>query len=253
MIEIIQLTNSIEVAHIGPPLSEGRKAAAFYFSISGEDSLGLDPFNQPAVFLSNKGVRVFSMNLPAHGPNFNALEAIELWARDFSEGKDPLTPFIDQVVFALTALIDRGLIYAEKVGLMGLSRGGLIACLVAEKFPDVRGIVSFAPMITLSAAKEFKDLTTDAKVQQFNLENHIQALCEQKIRFYIGNRDIRVGTDRCFRLIELLTEAAFQNGLRSPPIELIISPSIGHMGHGTPKEIFQDGALWLAKQLGAIR
>ena len=110
MIEVIQLNHNIEVNHIGPPLTDGRKGAVFYFSISGEDSLGLDPFNQPAVFLAQLGVRVFSMNIPFHGPNLNALVAIEAWAREFAEGNDPLTPFIDQAVFALNALIERGLI-----------------------------------------------------------------------------------------------------------------------------------------------
>lgn len=240
MIDVIQLNHSIEVAHIGPSLEKGRLPAVMYFSISGEDSLGLDPFNQPALFLAEKGVRVFSMNLPAHGPNLNPFEAIEKWAQEFSEGKDPLTPFIDQVIFAINGLIEKGLIVTEKLGLMGLSRGALIACLVAAKFQMVRGILGFAPMTEVPFAKEF------------NLENHVAALCEQKIRFYIGNRDVRVGTDRCFRLVQLLAEQAYQNGVRSPPIELIISPPIGHMGHGTSKEIFHDGATWLGKLLGAI-
>lgn len=253
MIDVIQLTDAIEVAHIGPPLEKGRLPAVIYFSISGEDSLGLDPFNQPAVFLAEQGLRVFSMNLPAHGPNLNALEAIEVWAQNFAEGRDPLSPFIDQVIFSLNALIDRGLIITEKLGLMGLSRGGLIACLVAAKYPGIRAIAGFAPMTKLSAAKEFKEIADDPSVRQYDLENHLDPLCEQKIRFYIGNRDIRVGTDRCFHLVQTLTESAFQKGIRSPHIEMVISPSIGHMGHGTPKEIFHDGATWLGKQLGAIR
>jgi esterase FrsA len=107
-------------------------------------------------------------------------------------------------------------------------------------------------MTQLTAAKEFKELENKEHLERFNLENHISSLCEQSIRFYIGNRDIRVGTDRCFHLVQQLTEQAFQNGVRSPPIELIISPSIGHMGHGTSKEIFHDGAHWLGKLLGAI-
>lgn len=240
MIDVIQLTNSIEVSHIGPSLEKGRLPAVFYFSISGQDSLGLDPFNQPALFLAEKGIRVFSMDLPAHGPNLNPLEAIDTWAREFSEGKDPFAPFIEKAIFAYNALLDRGLIYAEKLGLMGLSRGGLIACLLSTKLPEVRAIVGFAPMTQFSAAKEY------------NLENFIAPLCEEKIRFYIGNRDIRVGTDRCFSLVQSLTEAAFQKGVRSPPIEMIIAPSIGHMGHGTSKETFHDGALWLGKQLGVL-
>lgn len=253
MIEIIQLSDSIEVAHIGPPLEKGRLPAVLYFAISGEESLGIDPYNQPALFLSELGVRVFSMNLPAHGPNLNALEAIEKWAQAFREGHDPISPFIDQVVFALNGLIDRGLIVSEKIGLMGLSRGGLIACLAAAKFQNIRGIVGFAPMTKLSAAREFKGLEDQKNVQAHNLENHIEALCDKKIRFYIGNRDVRVGTDRCFHLVEQLSEQAYQNGLRSPPIEMIITPSIGHMGHGTGKEVFHDGASWLGKILGVVR
>lgn len=253
MMEVIQLTNSIEVAHVGPPLSEGRKAAVFYFSISGEESLQLDPFNQPAAYLAQRGVRVFSMTLPAHGPNLNALEAIGAWARDFSEGKDPLTPFIDQAVFALNAVIEKGLVYEEKIGLMGLSRGGLIACLIAEKFPLLRGIVGFAPLTALTITKEFQPLLGDPRLEPFDLRNHVPHLAEQKIRFYIGNRDVRVSTERCFQLVQLLAEQAYQNGLRSPPIELFITPSIGLQGHGTPKEIFHDGALWLGKQLGEVK
>lgn len=252
MIDVIQLTDTIEVAHIGPPLEKGRLPAVMYFSISGEDSLGLDPFNQPALFLAEKGVRVFSMNLPAHGPNLNPFEAIEVWAKAFNEGKDPLSPFIDQVIFAINGLIEKGLIVTEKLGLMGLSRGALIASLIAAKFQMVRGILGFAPLTQLQATKEFKEFSDQAKLEAYNLENHVAALCEQKIRFYIGNRDVRVGTDRCFRLVQLLAEQAYQNGIRSPQIEMFIAPSIGHLGHGTSKEIFHDGATWLGKLLGAI-
>ncbi len=59
MIDVIQLTDTIEVAHIGPSLDKGRLPAVMYFSISGEDSIGLDPFNQPALFLAENGIRVF--------------------------------------------------------------------------------------------------------------------------------------------------------------------------------------------------
>ncbi len=192
------------------------------------------------------------MNLPAHGPNLNPFEAIEVWANAFREGNDILSPFIDQVIFAINGLIDKGLIVTEKLGLMGLSRGALIAGLVAAKFPMVRGILGFAPLTQLTATKEFKEISDQAKFEPYNLENHIGALCENKIRFYIGNRDMRVGTDRSFRLVQSLAEQAYQNGVRSPPVELIISPSIGHLGHGTSKEIFHDGATWLGKLLGVI-
>ncbi len=251
--EMLQLSPDVEVGHIGPPLEEGRLPAVIYFALSAQESLELDPYNQPAVYLEKHNCRVFSFNLPYHGPNLNALDAIGAWAKAFEEGEDPLTPFIEKVIFALNELIDRGLILREKIGLMGLSRGGFIASLLATQFPDIHAIVGFAPMTELTGASEFADLHNHKLASCLNLENHIETLCTQKIRFYIGNRDIRVSTNKCFQLVQNLTEAAFQKGERSPPIELIISPSIGHMGHGTSKELFESGAHWIGKKLGVIK
>jgi len=251
--EMIQLTSDIEVAHIGPSLEKGRLPAVIYFALSAQESLDLDPYNQPAVYLSKYPLRVFSLNLPYHGPDLNAIDAIGMWAQAFSHHQDPLTPFIDQVIFALETLISQGYILREKIGFMGLSRGGLIACLTATKFLDVSAIVGFAPMTELTFAREFKTLQGQKEVEAFNLEKHIKILSEKKIRFYIGNRDLLVGTDKCFHLIRLLAEEAFQGGMRSSPFEMMIRPSIGHMGHGTPKEVFESGAHWLGKTLGVIK
>ncbi len=251
--DVLQLTPDLEVAHIGPPLEKGRQNAVIYFALSAQESLDLDPYNQPAVFLARQGIRVFSLNLPFHGPNLNAINAIDAWANAFNEGKDPLTPFIDQALFALNALIKKGLVFAEKIGFMGLSRGGLIASLVATQFPTVKAITAFAPMTELTFAKEFQSLQENKLIQSFNLINHVDTLYDKTIRFYIGNRDVRVGTDKCFHLTQLLAETAFQKGIRSPAIEMMMTPSIGHMGHGTSKEIFEAGARWIGKKLGTIR
>ncbi len=43
---------------------------------------------------------------------------------------------------------------------------------------------------------------------------------------------------------------AAEKNLRSPPLEMIMLPSIGHQGHGTAKSTFTEGAIWLAKKLG---
>lgn len=250
--EVIQLSPEIDLGHIGPPLESGRLPSVFYFALSAEESLNLDPYNQPALYLAEKGIRVFSINLPAHGPNLSALDAIKVWALEFSEGKDPLAPFFEKVIFSLNALIDKGLIVREKIGLMGLSRGGLIAGHIAGSF-NVRASVCFAPMTELTFAKEFEEIKDLPLAQQYNLLNHGEALCKETLRFYIGNRDVRVGTGKCFALLEHLVDTAYYKGIRSAPIEMVIAPSIGHMGHGTSKETFEHGAHWLGKILGAIR
>jgi esterase FrsA len=156
---------------------------------------------------------------------------------------------LEKAQFAIEKLIDKGYIVREKVGLMGLSRGGLIASLVATRV-DARAIAGFAPMTDLCFAKEFDG--TEDLAKSYTLENYLDPLCEKAIRYYIGNRDVRVGTDKCFSLVLKLADAAHEKGKRSPPVELIVSPSIGHMGHGTGKETFEAGADWVGKKLGAI-
>jgi dienelactone hydrolase len=244
--DVLQLSSDVEVLHIGPSLEKGRLPSVIYFALSGQESLELDPYNQPALYLAENGIRVFSLNLPAHGPDLNAIDAINVWKRSFEEGNDLLAPFLEKVLFALDTLLHKGLIVREKIGLMGLSRGGLIAGLVAAKY-EIRAMVSFAPMTQLPFVGE------NPKAQAYNLSNSIDVLCEKTIRFYIGNRDTRVSTDACYVLCRKLADAAFEKGLRTPPIEFIMTPSIGHMGHGTSKETFEAGAQWLGKTLGAIR
>jgi esterase FrsA len=58
-----------------------------------------------------------------------------------------------------------------------------------------------------------------------------------------------VGTESCFQFISELSETAYQQKISSSPIELIIGPSMGHKGHGTPPEVFKDGAAWIRRKL----
>ena len=249
----LQLTPQIQVTHIGPPLDKAHQPTVFYFALSGKDSVALDPYNQPALYLAKHGIRVFSLDLPAHGPNMNALDAVGVWAQEFAEGKDPISPFLDQIIFAIDALIAKGLIVREKIGVMGLSRGGLIASLIAAKYENIRAVVGFAPMTELSFASEFADLQDNENVRAINLQSHVAALCVKPIRYYIGNRDERVGTDKCFELVQNLANYAFEQNISNPPVEMIITPSVGQMGHGTSKEVFEAGADWIGRKLGTIR
>lgn len=251
-LEILQFTPDIEVAHLGPSFEKGPLPAVFYFALSARESLEIDPYNQPVCYLSPYDVRIFSFNLPSHGPNLHAVDAIKDWADEFDKGNNPITPFIEQVIFSIEILIKKRWILPEKIGLMGLSRGGLIASHVAIQFPDTRAVVGFAPMTELTYAGEFENIRETPAAQALNLENHLDLLCDKTIRFYIGNRDVLTGTEKCFQLVRNLAETAFHKGIRSPAIELVISPSIGHKGHGTAKKTFEAGADWLGRQIGCI-
>lgn len=251
--DVLQITPELEVTHMGPPLEKGHLPAVFYFALSARESLELEPYNQPATYLLNHEVRLFSFNLPAHGPNLNAIDALTVWAKEYGEGRDPLSHFFDQVVLSIDALISKGLVVREKIGLMGLSRGGLAAMHVAARCSLVRAVVAFAPMIELGFAKEFADLQGNPTVDALDLTRQTAKLYDRPVKIYIGNRDTRVDMGRSFQLVEGLANEAFANGLRSPPAEMVVSPSIGHMGHGTSKEVFENGADWLGRKLGVIR
>jgi esterase FrsA len=98
----------------------------------------------------------------------------------------------------------------------------------------------------LSLLKEFASLQN---ISSYDVENLSNELASRHVRFYIGNRDTRVGTRACFDCIMRFVEAAHQQKIRTPQVECMITPSIGKDGHGTSFEIFQQGALWMAESL----
>jgi hypothetical protein len=247
----ITIGNEIELYFSGPPLEEGPLPALIYLSLSGQDSLSLDPFNQPVVYLlKHYKIRVFSLTIPGHEPPLEPQNAIAMWAEDFEGGRDPLTPFIHKIAEAAELLQSKGI--ASQIGIAGLSRGCFLAVHAAAKSPVLQIVLGYAPLTKLGFAKEFASFSQDPRIRDFDLTNLYDKLINKTIRFYIGNRDVRVSTSACYSFIEGLAETAFQNRIRSPQVELIISPSIGHQGHGTSKPIFEQGAAWIAEQLGAI-
>lgn len=244
----ISLAEDVEVFFSGPSLEEGPLPALIYLSISGEDSLNLDPFNQPVLFLlQNHKMRVFSLTLPAHEPPIRPADSLSLWAEDFAKGYDPLTPFILKVAKVADLLKLEKI--ASKVGIAGLSRGGFLAIHAAAHSEVLHDVLAFAPITSLRYTKEFAPLRNNLLIDHLSLDLLNPRLIHKAIRCYIGNRDERVSTSSCFSFMANLVEEAFNNKIRSPQVELMISPSVGYLGHGTPKHIFEDGAAWIGKKI----
>jgi esterase FrsA len=252
MAETLAINSELTVSWLGPPLSAGPLPTLFYFALSAYESLEMDPYNQPALYLADYPLRIFSLDLPAHGAGLNPVHALTVWAEQMSQGNDPISECVQKASVALDALIERGAVEPGKIGVMGLSRGGFIGAHLSARRDDIAALLGFAPLTHLSFAKEFSEVKTLPAVEKLDLPHLIPSLSSQRLRFYIGNRDTRVSTRLCYELVESLVDAAFEKGQRSPPIELILSPSIGHMGHGTAKEIFHDGAHWIGQTLGVI-
>lgn len=241
---------SEQVAFVGPSLSEGPLPAVFYFSLSAEESLCLDPFNQPVVYLAQFPLRIFSLTLPSHENNLPAKEALTRWAEGIRGGRNLIFDKIEETKEVVNFLVREKAVLEDKLAVAGLSRGAFMAVHVAAQIPCFKIVLGFAPLTRLDKAKEFEELRESPLLNSLNLTHLTSNLTHCNLRFYIGNLDTRVGTRSCFDFIENLAQAAFQQGVRSPNVELIISPSIGKDGHGTSKETFHRGAHWIAEQLG---
>lgn len=233
----------LPIAFKGPPLEEGPLPAFFYFALSAQESLEMEPINRPVALLSSHRIRCFSFTLPAHGPGLDPTNAMETWAREMRNGNDPIGSFLSEAENNIQFLIDRNIINPNHLAVGGLSRGGLIATLLACRDHRLKYLLGFAPVTSLSYLKEFSDLSHHPDL--IAATPPPEKLIRTHTRFYIGNHDTRVGTDCCYRFVKSVVEEALSHHLRSPAIELMISRSIGHKGHGTSDEVFASGISWL--------
>lgn len=240
-------SNGTSIYFQGPGLETGIQPAVLYFALSAHMSLFVDPFNQPVLHLSHQGIRVFSWDLPFHEADQDPNEALLKWGREFSKRPSFISDFISLCQENIHFLIQQGLVNIHSLAVAGLSRGGFIATHLAARDPRIKTVVGFAPLTHPQPFQETKSHSEFlASISLAALVNH---LVHTHLLFFIGNRDMRVGTDACYHFIRALTEAAFAQGVRSPKVELIIYPSIGHKGHGTPSVIFHQGADWIKQQL----
>ncbi len=228
-------------AFVGPSLDHGPLPAFFYFSLSKEDSLITDPFNQCVTPLSNLPLRIFSATLPEHGSGKDPVHALQAWADHYKLGKDILTPFIEETAEAIKQLIPT-VVLQDKCVVGGLSRGGFIACHVSAKLAFLKHILLLAPLTHLSKTQEF---TSIPSIHHFDLTNQVELLVDKTLHGFIGNRDTRVGTGNVFAFLQQLVELGHQRRVRGLPFTLNLVPSIGFQGHGTSKTSFQEGAEWV--------
>lgn len=207
--------NTLDIHHFGPPLELGALPALFYFALSGEESLTLDPYNQPARFFAGEQSRVFSFTLPGHGPGFNNQEAMAFWQESMKKEPHFFEDFFEKVLENVHFLIQKGYVAKERLCVAGLSRGGFVATHLAARDPLLKNVVGFAPLTRLGALDEFHGRID----HPYDLILLADQLIDHRIRFYIGNRDMRVGTRDCMDCILAYTDVSYQKGNRSPEIE----------------------------------
>ena len=244
------LSDNETLHFVGPSLDNGPLPAFFYFSLSGKESLTLNPFNQPVTVLAHLPMRIFSLDIPGHGSGQNPREALNLWADELQKGHDFISAFSSQVEKALNFLSHRHCLIEDKLGVGGLSRGAFLALHLGARLSVFNPILGFAPLTRLDQNELVVKKGVEARATQYNVEHLIPLLLSKSVHLSIGNRDTMVGTTNTIHFAQSLTEAKFNAGHRLLDVELILKPSIGNKGHGTPPDVFAEGAHWMAKQLG---
>lgn len=242
----IQTPHQTVIHYTGPDFRDGPLPALIYFSLSASTSLYVEPFNQPIQALSGLPLRTFSWDLPFHDDQTDPKKAMEKWATESVQHPQFIQDFIKLSKLNINFLIDQKIIDSTQISIAGLSRGAYAAIYLAAEDPRISHILGFAPLTQLRTDHPYFPYSIDPAL---TLLRHTDALISKTIRLYIGNHDMRVGTDLCFSFFNMVVKRAYEKGIHSPPMELIIYPSIGHKGHGTPHSIFQNGAEWIKKQL----
>lgn len=242
----LSVSPDITLYHTGPALDHGPLPSLFYFAISGSDSLCLDPYNQIVQFLHGEMIRIFSITLPGHENDLPAIDAMKIWAEELSKGENFLETFFNSLQLAIDFAIREKFADPSKLATAGLSRGGFIASHLAARDERIRHLLCFAPLTRLSKIKEFTEDHDLALANKLDLIHLASRLSDRHVRMYIGNDDTRVGTKSCF---DYAMELVKEKKTKTAQVELSIYPSIGQMGHGTPPEIFQQGADWIQSNL----
>jgi len=242
-----------EILYLGPDLAAGPFPTFFYFSISASESLTLCPFNQVVLdllsFSKEKNIRIFSATIPGHEEGLDKHEAIKYWAQNILNGVDLLHPFLDDLSFFLNALFEASGFKENELVLGGLSRGAFIATKLATIEPLAKKILGFSPLVSLRSSKEFEGVSSSL-LDRFNFnQRDLEALASCKMRYFIGNNDTRVNTQNSFDLITSIAQVAHEKRIKGGSHQLLITDSIGYMGHGTSERTFLEGADWVYHEL----
>lgn len=251
MSKFVEDPSGTRIDYQGAPLDSGSLPAFFYFALSGEESLELHPYSQPATLLGESSLRVFSFTIPGHGPGFNKFHAIQYWVDQMEAGEYLLETFFEKTVSAIEWLIEQQIVNPEKMAVGGLSRGAFVATHIAAKQPLIHTVLGFAPLTQLMELKEFSEKPQlERRAKELDLSHLVDQLTHiRNFRFYIGNNDTRVGTDPCYHFIRHLAKKGHEKRARHQHVELFITHSVGHHGHGTAPHIFKEGTTWIKQHL----
>lgn len=227
-----ELCEGLSIGWIGPALHEGLLPAIFYFALSFEDSLLTPPYQTPVEELLKKSgsIRIFSVTLPFHHYGSSEQTTVSKWMEALENNAHAFDAFFDSLQKVIHNLSSWSLNWS----FIGLSRGAWIGAWLVAKLDDTSiPLLLFAPMTRL----------TSPSLASFDLHN--LPLAKHPVWMSVGHADTRINTRDVIRMMEGLCNSKAHVPMQH---QLVIYPSIGYKGHGTPAEIFCQGIQWLSEQ-----
>lgn len=218
----------------------------FYFGLTAHDSLSVDPYNQIIAALNHLPIRCVSLSVPDHDTH-SYDEALKIWSKHLLKNEDFISPFIEKVQSITDFLVKSNLTDPQFLACGGLSRGAFFATHLIAKDDRFKTLVAFAPLTDFTKVHSLAH-SDSCLAQESKLVHLSDQLYDKSIYAFIGNQDERVSTKACIQWIESILNVASKKNIRYSDISLKIFRSIGYLGHGTPPDIFIEGAHCLTKK-----
>lgn len=151
------------------------------------------------------------------------VQGLGCWAAAVrSTSEDVFLPFLEAVSEAISDLQARGLTTGQRVGVLGVSRGGYVALRAAVANSRIAAAAVLAPVTHLGVLKEFSNVSVG---DQYDLVKLSWALAGKSLFLQIGSNDRRVGTGSALRLVDGVIAAS---GEASPDLTVMVTPTPGH-------------------------
>lgn len=219
----------------------------FFLAADGDSTLRDPSFLQCGAELQKIGVFCVSVDLPGHGAETRAGEppGLVAWRARIDAGENPLVDLSARITSVIDHLAATKQTDLTRLGVCGVSRGGLAALHASAADPRLKCVVLYSPVTSLPALLEFEDAEPTKLLRELDLASIADALVQRDIWLTIGDHDERVDTDAAVQFARRVSDAAAM--LKVPGrVELHVCPADGHT---TPAGAAQESAQWIRHRI----
>ncbi len=258
-ITILRLPDGTRFGLIGPRPS--RPAPTVFLLAHGLETMADEPhYTDAGRLLTPHGFLGVVLDPPAHGKDVRPGETGALdgglkgWRQRLDNGEDFVAPFVAHCRGVLDYLVREKLADPDRVGAIGISRGGFLAIHLAAAEPRIRCVVGLSPVVDVMVLREFNGTPRTDLAAQLSLAAAIPRLVGRPLWISISNNDERVGADRVIAFSRARVAASIGGRAGNPivPVELVVGPAVsaGGSGHYSVQEADALAANWILRQFG---